>query len=163
MNIEILDENNNVINTIVATEEFAEANYPGRWRLAEYQDEPETEPLRPKLHIVNATSNSPETTLINPSFDEVTCFVNTTITFTTELRNPIDDSLIPLTQMFRMPVKSRDNREFLVLVNMINGVASVPILFDSSGVWSATEETMNSGLSENEKLSFTGIKVFVVR
>jgi hypothetical protein len=62
-----------------------------------------------------------------------------------------------------MPVKSRDNREFLVLVNMINGVASVPITFNNSGVWSATEETLNSNLNEEEKISFTGIKVFVVQ
>ena len=33
MRIEILDENGNVINTIVASEEFAQEFYPGRWRL----------------------------------------------------------------------------------------------------------------------------------
>ena len=30
--IEILNEENEVINTIFASEEYAEATYPGRWR-----------------------------------------------------------------------------------------------------------------------------------
>lgn len=33
MRIEILDDEGNVINTIWATEEFAEAMYPGHWRI----------------------------------------------------------------------------------------------------------------------------------
>ena len=37
MRIEIMD-GNTVINTIVATPEFAEQQHPGKWRLAEVQD-----------------------------------------------------------------------------------------------------------------------------
>lgn len=39
MRIEILDDQT-VINTIVATEDFAEQQYPGSWRVAEVQDAP---------------------------------------------------------------------------------------------------------------------------
>ena len=39
MHIEIMD-GQTVINTINADEAFAEANYPGAWRVAEVQDEP---------------------------------------------------------------------------------------------------------------------------
>ena len=42
MRIEIMD-GNTVINTILATTEFAEQLHPGKWRLAEVQDVP-TEP-----------------------------------------------------------------------------------------------------------------------
>lgn len=38
--IEILDENENVINTIVASEEYAEATYPGHWRVVETPEPP---------------------------------------------------------------------------------------------------------------------------
>ena len=38
--IEILNDESEVINTIVASEEYAEATYPGRWRLADDQREP---------------------------------------------------------------------------------------------------------------------------
>ena len=40
MRIEILDAQGAVTNTILATEEFAEQQHPGAWRLAEVQDEP---------------------------------------------------------------------------------------------------------------------------
>lgn len=38
--IEILDENENVINTIVASEEYAESTYPGHWRVVETPEPP---------------------------------------------------------------------------------------------------------------------------
>lgn len=38
--IEILDENGNVINPIVASEEYAEATYPGHWRVVETPEPP---------------------------------------------------------------------------------------------------------------------------
>ena len=38
--IEILDENENVINTILASEEYAEAMYPGHWRVVETPEPP---------------------------------------------------------------------------------------------------------------------------
>ena len=41
MRIEIMD-GDTVINTIVASEEFAEQLHPGKWRLAEVQDVPTT-------------------------------------------------------------------------------------------------------------------------
>ncbi|MFC4475066.1 hypothetical protein [Comamonas denitrificans] len=40
-NINILDGAGTVINTILATENFAEQHYPGHWRLAEHQPEPQ--------------------------------------------------------------------------------------------------------------------------
>ena len=38
--IEILNEENEVINTIFASEEYAEATYPGRWRVVETPEPP---------------------------------------------------------------------------------------------------------------------------
>ena len=45
MRIEIMD-GETVINTIIATPEFAEQLHPGKWRLAEVQDAPVT-PINP--------------------------------------------------------------------------------------------------------------------
>ena len=42
--IEILDENENVINTVLANEEYAEATYPGRWRVVETPEPPAPTP-----------------------------------------------------------------------------------------------------------------------
>lgn len=49
MRIEILDTDGNVVNTIVADEEFAEAQHPGAWRLA--ADQPEQVPAPELRHI----------------------------------------------------------------------------------------------------------------
>ena len=38
--IEILNDDNEVINTIAASEEYAEATYPGRWRVVETPEPP---------------------------------------------------------------------------------------------------------------------------
>ena len=42
--IEILNDEQQVVNTIIATEELAEASYPGKWRLSENQPQPEPTP-----------------------------------------------------------------------------------------------------------------------
>ena len=39
--IEILNDESEVINTIVTSEEYAEATYPGRWRVVETPEPPE--------------------------------------------------------------------------------------------------------------------------
>ena len=42
--IEILNDESEVINTIVASEEYAEAAYPGRWRVVETPEPPAPTP-----------------------------------------------------------------------------------------------------------------------
>ena len=42
--IEILNDESEVINTIVASEEYAEATYPGRWRVVETPEPPAPTP-----------------------------------------------------------------------------------------------------------------------
>ena len=42
--IEILNDESEVINTIVASEEYAEATYPGRWRVVETPEPPAPAP-----------------------------------------------------------------------------------------------------------------------
>ena len=43
-NIDILDGAGTVINTVLATEDFAQQCYPGKWRLSENQPQPEPTP-----------------------------------------------------------------------------------------------------------------------
>ena len=46
--IEILNDDNEVINAIVASEEYAEAMYPGRWRVVETPEPPAPAPVAPE-------------------------------------------------------------------------------------------------------------------
>ncbi|WP_068634899.1 hypothetical protein [Thauera butanivorans] len=50
MRYEILDSANNVINTIVADQQFVDAAYPGRWRAAAQSDAP---PVTPALRHIS--------------------------------------------------------------------------------------------------------------
>ena len=45
--IEVLNDESKVINTIVASEEYAEATYPGRWRVVETPEPPPPPPVAP--------------------------------------------------------------------------------------------------------------------
>ena len=45
--IEILNDESEVINTIVTSEEYAEATYPGRWRVVETPEPPAPAPTAP--------------------------------------------------------------------------------------------------------------------
>ena len=47
--IEILNDESEVINTIAASEEYAEATYPGRWRVVETPEPPAPEPPEPPV------------------------------------------------------------------------------------------------------------------
>ena len=49
--IEILNEENEVINTIFASEEYAEATYPGRWRVVETPEPPAPTPPKWEWYI----------------------------------------------------------------------------------------------------------------
>lgn len=53
MRIEILNPQGQVVNTIIASEDFAEQNHPGAWRLAEYQY-PETTTADAALQAIDA-------------------------------------------------------------------------------------------------------------
>ena len=42
--IEILNDSGEVVNSIIASEEYAEQHFPGKWRLSENQPQPEPTP-----------------------------------------------------------------------------------------------------------------------
>lgn len=49
---EILDENDNVINRIVADESFVESVYPGRWRAVAAEPQPDIPPAPPQVTTI---------------------------------------------------------------------------------------------------------------
>lgn len=54
MHIEILDAQGKPSGVIIATPEFAEANFPGAWRIFEEQPEPSPQPSTPRHISVGA-------------------------------------------------------------------------------------------------------------
>lgn len=120
-----------------------------------------TQSLRPVL-VVTTLSMDNEQSEINLEALEVTCPEGTTLTANVEIRDETSGAIIPLTDVFRMPVQARDGREFVALVTFQSGVARFNIPFAASGVWQITEAAINSALPEASQMSFAGFTAYVV-
>lgn len=154
---EILDATGEVVNTILADEAFVEAQFPGRWRLLE-----------------NAQSNTPEIVVTGIVADaehagtttvsgtaEVTCEAGATLTINAELRDA-SGNVLPLTDNFRMPFRSRDGREKVLLAVMADGIVTINAQIKDSGVWITDEAAINEALPDANRMKFSGITVYVV-
>lgn len=121
---------------------------------------PET-PARPELVITQIVADAEHAAGTSvPSLAEVTCPVGTTLTFTAELR--IAGQVVPLSDSFRMPIRSRDGRERVLLADMANGILTILVPLRESGAWSVTESIVNESLPAEKQMSFAGVKVFAV-
>jgi hypothetical protein len=114
---------------------------------------------RPRIVITQIASSDPEA-LIAPG--DVTISIGESVAVLAELRAP-DDSLIPLTAAFRMPVIARDGRERIVLARFENGLAEISTTFAESGVWQIRAAAINSALPVEQHMDFDGLDIYVVQ
>jgi hypothetical protein len=117
-------------------------------------------PQRPRIALDGITTSDIENTSIDGMY-EVTCPVGTTTTVSASIVGQAGD-VLPITASFRMPIQSRDGREFVVLAQFVHGVADITVPFSQSGVWSVTEAAINSALPPEQQMSFAGFTVYVV-
>lgn len=115
---------------------------------------------RPKLIITETTADADHAAQTQIKAGEITCLAGAVITFKTELHSA-DGAILPLTDTFRMPMRSSDGREKILLVQMVDGIATITAPMRESGTWSATETTINEALPESSQMEFAGVKVFV--
>lgn len=154
---EILN-NGEVINTIVATEEFVETRFPGRYRIAASIPE-QRAPTMIITAITADAANDAKTVLRGLS--DVTCPVGTTLSVSAELRGEGDTTLL-VSDNFRMPFRARDGREKVLLAEMAEGIIAFDVPLRESGVWSVSEDMINESLPPERQMRFAGITVFVV-
>jgi hypothetical protein len=93
-------------------------------------------------------------------FTDATVPVGATLAFTAELR--VGAQVLPTDDSFRLPIRSRDGRERVVLASMVQGLITFSLLFDASRVWEVTEAVVNADLPPERHMRFRGIKVFAV-
>ncbi|MBX3588808.1 MAG: hypothetical protein KF796_19420 [Ramlibacter sp.] len=168
----ILDGEGNVINSIEGDADFVAAHYPGAVPAQGMAPAPEPAPPapppapapepdhRPRLVVTEITSSNPGATTVQPDLAVVRCPVGTTLTINAQLR-AANDSVIPITSTFLMPVRSRDGRERVLPAPMVAGLATVVAPFAESGVWRVTEQEINSDLPALMQMQFAGIQIFV--
>jgi len=154
MKYKIFDESGEVSNVIVATQDFVEAHYPDRWELIP----PTDKPLRPDLVILSVTSE--DFILVGEDFSEITVYAGTSVSVEAKLM--FNEQVVPLSGAFRMPIRARDGREFVVLATLNEGTASMTISFKQSGVWAVTSDLINEGLPVEQQMDFKGVMVYVI-
>lgn len=115
--------------------------------------------VAPEIVITGIAADRPGFTH-TPEFSDATVPVGTTLNFTAELR--AGGNVLPLDDTFRMPIRSRDGRERVLLAGMAQGIITFSVLFDDSRVWEVTEAVVNADLPPERHMRFRGIKVFAV-
>lgn len=119
-----------------------------------------TQETRPEIAITGIVPSSPAGYTAKPDFTEVTVPVGVTLAFTAELRH--SGQVIPIDDTFRMPIRSRDGRERVLVATMVQGVITFSVQFDDSRVWEVTEAVINGDLPPEARMRFQGVKVYVV-
>ncbi|MEG2469144.1 MAG: hypothetical protein RSB86_17360 [Comamonas sp.] len=163
MRIEILTDGT-VVNTIVATEAFAQAHFPGAWRLAAQQD-PAAAPAYAAAVVITSITPDIEhagVTGISADLRQVDTSVGAVLSFTAELR--AGDLVLPVDQIFRMPLVAADgsNDRRLIRVNFVQGVALFDVELTVSRHWRIDENSINLNLQPHERLEFSGLDVYVL-
>ena len=117
---------------------------------------------KPTLVItsIEADAGHASQALIN-GVSDVTCPVGTVLTVHADLRDAAGQ-VLPLTDSFRMPLRSRDGREKVLLAVMQDGTVTINAPLRESGAWSVTEAMINESLPPGNQMGFAGFQVFVV-
>ena len=98
----------------------------------------------------------------NDELTEVTCKVGTRVTVSAAIQTA-GGQVVPITDKFRMPIRSRDGKEDLWLVNVTNGQAEMILTMDTSGIWQVIEDSINEALPVEKQMGFAGITIYVCR
>lgn len=159
--IEILD-GATVVNVIIASEEEAERQYPGAWRLVVEQPAPEAGPL-PAVVITGITVDeaSAARAVIAPDFSAMKLPVGAVVTIDVELQ--VQGQRVPgFGEEFAMPMLSTDRMMRHIDIKFTDGRAQFTAVMNDSKRWEVTPELINSGLPREAHMDFAGITITAV-
>lgn len=118
-------------------------------------------PARPRIVILSIAADAEHAAGTVIAGSEVTCPAGATITVHAQLQAPGGGGLVALTDQFRMPMRSRDRRERMLLARMVDGAIEITAPMRDSGVWAVTEAMVNEGLPDAAHMAFDGITIYV--
>lgn len=124
---------------------------------------PAAEPAdqRPTIVVTSITADTSHAAqLVLKGLREVTCLVGTELQAEAELRQA--GALVPMDDAFRMPLRSRDGRERVLLGTMTQGQIRFRVTLPESGVWSVTEDAINEAIPPEQRMAFAGLSIYVV-
>lgn len=160
---EILDDDGNVINTIVADEAFMAEHYAaGSYRIRADTAVPSQ---RPQLVLTSVTSDCPEqtTTESTGGVTEVDCPAGATLRITAELRDPESLERQSESLTFFVPFAPSDTagRQITPFAVMTDGVVACSATFPIPGTWTVTGALLNTALPPDRHVDFSGLTVRV--
>ena len=161
MRIEILKDGA-VENTILADEAFAQAVYPGRWRIAEEPEAP-TPAAFPEV-VITAILVDPDhmdRAQVAPDFSALKLPVGSTVTITAELQ--VGGARITgFSADFAMPMRSTEGAYRHLDVRFVDGVATFSAVMSDSKRWEVSKDLINSNLPAEAHMNFAGISITAV-
>ncbi len=89
---------------------------------------------------------------------EVTLTAGTSINIVGDIK--LNNSVVNISTNFRMSLKASDGREVVTLVTITAGHIDHTYTVEHSGIWSVTQESINSRLPENSKFKFSGLTIY---
>ena len=140
------------------------AVWRGEWIVmdsGEFQSLLTEPPIKPVIVITEIRDN--DSIVTNSNYLSLNTFVGHRLEFTAELRHPTSGSVLPINDHFRMPIRSRDGREEIVLAQCTQGIIRFGIDFSDSRVWAVTEDIVNSDLPQEAQMGFAGITIYVLK
>ncbi len=158
---EVLNVYGEVLNTILATQEFAEQLYPGRWR--EVVEAPIDQAELPTVVIISVAVDEANAAraVIAPDFSIMKLPVGSAVTIDVELQ--WQGLRVPsFGEEFAMPMRSTDGMMRHIDIKFTDGRAQFRAAMNDSKRWEVTRELINSGLPPEAHMDFAGITITAV-
>lgn len=106
------------------------------------------DPRLMKIAIISIESDDANE-LVNGN--ELTCSIGSTVSVAIEVRAISDDSVLPISEIFRLPISASNGTVIYTLVNIVNGYATISTTLTNSSKWTITESDINSMITERSK------------
>ncbi|MCW5320553.1 hypothetical protein D5039_04955 [Verminephrobacter aporrectodeae subsp. tuberculatae] len=121
----------------------------------------DTATQRPRIVVATITADAAHAgQLVLEGLHDATCPAGTTLRVVAKLQ--LDDQVLPMDGVFRVPFRARDGRERVLLGSMVQGVINFNVLLPDSGVWMVTEAAINEALPPEQQMQFAGLTIYTV-
>lgn len=113
-----------------------------------------------KIVVTDLSTNDPGA-FVDLGNMEITCAAGTVVSATVELQTNAG-VVVPLTEIFRMPIVSIDGHYTYALASFVDGIGTIVARLDQSGLWTITEEEINKNLPDELKMDFETLSIYVI-
>lgn len=131
------------------------------WSLIDCSPQPiALKPPRPHVEVVEHDACPEDGHYHEASLEGCTVPVGSSLTFKTRITYGVGGPVLPITDMFRLPMVSSDGRERVILAKFVDGYADIKIPIKESGIWTVSEDQINKRLPVERHMTFDGAIIY---